>query len=470
MNRVVFNNYMPNAAQECIAPAAGSSPYMLPGTLLQEEPPEVINFASLEGRGIDLNDPSIELADAGEVNCYVSSVVSGSTGVFAAPVKVVISVKDGYGFAPGLTFHFFRNYCSKLKITAYNGAEVTASGEFAPRQLDFFCKIDIQKFTRIEIELKSTEAPYQLAKLRGINLGKQEKITNFYGDIEIFNEIAVDCNDLPGSTCDFQAEFGELNPTEGQRLTVEHNSEGYGAFSIDALTNLGGGIYAVEAIDDDYRLEDIPLEQAVSGSLTVSEFISLLKSAGIIAESGDIDGSTTMTGTVEADGKTTLRQLAAMVTFATGANLTGAGAEHLRLKKSTETGKVIGASQILGKSKLTQRAPYSQIVVTVGAATATVTNTARRSGQAAAVLTFDKSKLIKDLQATAAEIAARGWQRNEITAKIIASGEKVGDIVKIDVDKQGLKRGVIKSAAYHLRRSSVTADIVIIELPEGGES
>ena len=83
---------------------------------------------------------------------------------------------------------------------------------------------------------------------------------------------------------------------------------------------------------------------------------------------------------------------------------------------------------------------------------------------------FDKSKLIKDLQATAAEIAARGWQRNEITAKIIADGEKVGDIVEIDVDKQGLKRGVIKSAAYHLRRSSVTADIVIIEQPKGGGS
>lgn len=441
---------------------------MLAGSLLAEEPPEVINFASLEGRGIDLNDPSLELADEGEVDCYVSAAVTGAAGTFGSPVKIVIATREGYGSAPGLTLRFFKDYCPAVKITAYNGQEVTAQGEFEPIALDYFCDLTILKFTRIEIEIKKTQAPRQLVKLKSVNLGRQTEISDFFGNIEIFNEIAVDCNDLPGGTCDFEADFGGVKPAEGQRLRVEHDGSLYGVYTVETTTATGGGVYAVEAIDDAFVLDEIPLGQSVSGSLTVADFIARLKGAGVTVES-DIDDSTAMTGSVEADGKTTLRQLAAMVSFATGANLSAAGAERLRLKKATETGATIGADRIIGKASYTAKPDYAQVVVTAGDATATVVNPDKRSGRAATSLTFDKSKLIISAADTAAEIAARGWSRCEIAATIIVSGERVGDIVSIDVPGQGLRRGVIKSMAYHLRRRSVTADIVMVELPDGGD-
>ncbi len=467
MNKIIYNDFMPNAEQECRAPATGSEEYMQAGKLLSEDDETATSFATLEGRGIELNDYSLVLADEASECCFISSRVSNAQGVFTNPVCLCVSVKDGYGFSNGITFDFHKNYCSELSITAYNGETQVATGVFEPTGLRFYCNLQIEKFTKLCISFQKTQTPYQLVKLERIFLGKQNEITEFFGEIEIFNEIAVDCDDLPGGTCDFQAVFGDTRPLEGQRLLVEHNGEIFGAFSVESVSEVQDGIYLIEAIDDVFMLENIGMGSSVNGTITVSELIERLEKSGIKIESA-IDGATELSGTVTNDGKTTMRELAAMVSFATGRHLLAAREKRLKMTKPRELNRLIGADSILGRPKYTTKIPYTKIIVQSGDTAVELVNSDRRSGQADNELVFDKFKLSAGIAETAAEIAARGWQRNEISATIILQNERVGDVVGIQIDGE-VKHGIIRSMAIRLRRKSAVADIEITELAEGGK-
>lgn len=464
MNRVIYNNFMPNAEQECQAPASDSERYMHAGELLSESEKTAANFATLEGRGIELSDYSLILAEGEEGCCFISSRVSNAAGVFQSPVCLCVSVKEGYGFSHGVTLQFHGAYCSKLTLTAYNGETQVATGVFEPTGLSFYCDLEIEKFTKLYIFFQETQTPYQLVKLERIFLGKQNEIGEFLGEIEIFNEIAVDCDDLPGSTCDFQAVFGEARPLEGQRLLVQHNGETFGAFSIESVSETQNGIYAIEAIDDVFALENIGMGSSIDETITVSAFLERLENAGIKAKS-TLDEATVLSGTVTNDGKTTMRELAAMVSFATGSYFLTAREKQLKITKSRELNRLIGADRILGKPKCTTKTPYTKITVQSGDTATVLTNPDRRSGQAGNELVFGKFKLSINPTETAAEIAARGWQRNEISATIILQDERVGDIVDIEVSGE-IKHGIIRSMAVHLRRKSAVADIEITELAE----
>lgn len=464
MNKLIYNNFMPNAENECTAPSSNDD-FMKPGAILKEELPSVLHFATLEGRGIALKDYSLCFARNNNECCYVSSKVSGSASAFTDSVKLTIQTKSGYGFARGITLAFHEHYCTELDIFAYYGDSIVASGSFAPNELTFYCDLQIEKFSKIEIEFKKTQTPYQLVKVESIRLGKQEEITEFFGEIEIFNEISVDCSDLPGSTCSLQAHFGSEKPVEGQRFTVEHNGEVFGSFSIESSNETQDGIYSIEAVDDNFLLEEIPMPQAVSGSLTVSDFREMLARVGIELAGSAFD-TVTLTGTVAADGKTTLRQLAAMVSFGTGAYFSSARNKKLCLKKPQELNIVISSDRIIGKPSYTAKIPYSKITIKTDSQTYSATDSERAAGQAANELVFDKYKLFSDAEATLEEIVSRGWQRNEINATIVLRSEKVGDIVKIETKKNGVKRGVIRSMAIYLRRNSAVAEVTLTELPE----
>lgn len=464
MNRIIYNDFMPNAEQECQAPASGSEKYMQAGKLLSEDDETAVNFATLEGRGIELNDYSLILAENEADCCFISSSTSNSAGIFASPVCLCISVNDGYGFSNGVTLKFHKAYCTKLKITAYNGETQVATGTFEPTGASFYCNLEVEKFTKLCFFFQETQTPYQLVKLERIFLGKQNEITEFFGEIEIFNEIAVDCDDLPGSTCDFQAVFGETRPLEGQRLIVEHNGETFGAFSVETVSETQKGIYTIEAIDDVFMLENIGMGSSIDGAITISAFLKRLEDAGIKVES-DLDEATVMTGTVTNDGKTTMRELAAMALFATGRYLSSAREKRLKITEPRELNRLIGADRILGKPKYTTKIPYTKIIVQSGDTVVELINSDRRSGQADNELVFDKYKLSVNSAEIAAEIASRGWQRNEISATIILQDERVGDIVNIEVGGE-LKHGMIRSMAIRLRKKSSVADIEITELAE----
>lgn len=466
MNKLIYNNFLPNAENECTAPTDGDA-YMKPGTILKEDLPSVPHFATLEGRGIALRDYSLCFARNNNDCCYVSSRTSNAASAFTEPVKLTIKTKSGYGFAHGITLAFHEHYCTELEISAYYGENVVASGSFTPTELTFYCNLEIEKFSKIEIRFKKTQTPYQLVKIEGVRLGKQEEITEFFGEIEIFNEISVDCSDLPGSTCSLQAHFGDKKPVEGQRFVVEHNGEVFGSFSIESSSETQDGIYGIEAVDDNFLLEEIPMPQAVNGSLTVSEFRKMLAQFGVELASSAFD-TVTLTGTVAADGKTTLRQLAAMVSFGTGAYFSGARSKKLCLKKPQELNTVITSDRIISEPSYTVKIPYSKITVKTDNQTYSATNPERAAGQAANELVLDKYKLFTDAEATLEEIVARGWRRNEINATIILQSEKVGDIVKIETKKNGVKYGEIRSMAIRLRKNSAVAEIAITELPEGG--
>ena len=76
MKKVIYNDFAPLAAVNGTVPAQGSSAYQRGGDLLNEDKRDIINYASLEGRGIDLNDYSLVLADSADNTGYISAVVS----------------------------------------------------------------------------------------------------------------------------------------------------------------------------------------------------------------------------------------------------------------------------------------------------------------------------------------------------------------------------------------------------------
>ena len=130
MNRIVYHDFAANAEKNATVPANGSSDYQTCNEMFNENDREILNYASFEGRGINLLDSSLRLAEEGDNLGYISSALSDSSKSISA--TLFISLADGLYSAPGITFYFFKEYCTSMKVTWLKDGDVQSNAEVFP--------------------------------------------------------------------------------------------------------------------------------------------------------------------------------------------------------------------------------------------------------------------------------------------------------------------------------------------------
>lgn len=477
MNKIIINDFAPLAHKYGKVSASGVTPCQSLGDLLNTNKRELINYASLTGQGINLLDFELEFAEENDNIGLVSSECSDELKSFKNPIYIRIGFGESEGSyftAPGITFHFWKNYCSEITVqwvryTEY-GVEVICEKKIYPNSLDYYFENHVENFSSIRILFEKTEVPHQFVKLAGIDLGREREITDFHSNIEIFSEISPDCTDVPASTCDFVAEITDFEPQNMQELYVYGGKDEklFGKFIIDRVPAIGKNIYSFECSDEILTMNNAPFPQKSQSDVLSQDLVAEIEeNANVYIECTD-NSNIQLMGFIEE--KQNSRTVAAMISFATGSFLTGFGSCFLRfLKPKNRPNKIISSSQILGRAEYTTVKAYSEITVNQYKESfdevstyRTVKNPSRKTYEIGNQLICDRYSMMSDIDKKAQELTESGFQPNEITAKILYSDEAPGDICGIETPYNGLKTGIIKSLAISIGHR-ITAEVKMIE-------
>jgi hypothetical protein len=470
MNKIIINDFAPLADKYATLPAEGSTEFQNAGKLLDETARKIVNYASLEGKGINLLDSSLVFADENDNIGYISSECSDNLGEFNSASKIVIELSEGLYSAPGITLHFWQHFCRDVTVQWYRDSEMISSKKFFPDSLDFFGENAVENFNRIVILLNQTEIPYQFIKLAGIDLGRTREITDLISNIEIFTEINPDCADVPGSTCDFVACISEFKPQDMQELYVYGGKEEklFGKYIIDRVPSVGRNIYSFECSDEIMKMNSPVYPQKPQSTYKISELNAEIKSASNVNIECETFNDTEVVGFVEKDKS--VRLAAAMMSFSLGCFLTGFNSKYLRMiKPKNRRDKIISSDQILGKAEYLIKAPYTEIIMNqysgqfddaVDSRRISLGN--KKATESINPLAFDKYSLMTDIDKMMNRAVEAGFRRNEITARILYDDESLGDICAIETPYDGIKTGIITAmniSAGH----RITATIKMIE-------
>lgn len=485
MNKIIYNDFAANAEKNATIPASGSSSYQSCNRLLSEDDRDILNFASFEGVGIDLLDNSLYFAENGDNIGYVSSAISSSSNIFPNNY-LVIELSDGSYSAPGITFYFFKDYCSHLTVTWLNGDEALSEKKIyvVPEEADanglikFYYENNVDGFNKIKIKFSMTNLKNQFAKLAGIDLGRQREITNFHSNIQIFSEIDPDCADAPGSTCDFIAEIEDFEPSQAQSFFVYGGDRLFGRYYVDEVIPMGKNRYSFECSDAIMKLEKSNCEALPQGAYSVDSIAEAIYTLSNLNIDRNGFEDVAVTGFLE---ENTNRYAAAMLSFATGCFLTGFGAKSLTLKKPVNRrNKIISSSKILGRAEYKEKTQYSAVVLKIFfddfetvTSTKTEKNLNKKATDSIGNNVFEQFSLIADENERFNELIESGFINNEITARIEMQDESLGDILSIETPYNGIKTGIIKSMDIILGFNKITATITMIErdyASRGGEA
>ena len=476
-HKIIYNDFAPLAADNATVPADGSSAYQSGGELLNEDKRDTLNYASFEGRGINLADGSMSFAESEDNLGFVSSAISGANRRFSNAVRLVISLSGGVYPAPGITFHFWQNYCTKVSIKWLNNSELLSEKTFYPTSLDFYGENAVNRFNKVIIDFEETETAFQFVKLSGIDLGRTVEITKFFGAIHVYKEISPDCSDLPGSTCEFEARAEGFSPQEAQELYLYTDGELIGKFSVDTVESSGQNRFNFECSNDVMRLDGAPFSALSQGNYTAAQIAAKIKEASnITVDTGDFS-ETAVSGFIESGKKA--RLALAMLSFATGCFVASDGKLLKLLKPRNRRNKLIGSNRIFGEAKYKPSAPFSALTMTTYSGNFDTvksnhkySNPAKRANSSVGKKEYDKYSLIGNTENRFEEIKESGFYRNEVTATIIPTDERVGDIISIETPYNGIITGIVKSMDITLP-TAITAEITLIErgyAANGGEA
>lgn len=468
MNKIVYHNFAPNAAENAVlSPDSDSFEYKV--SLIEESKP--VNFASFENVGIDLLDNTLCFAENSDNVGFVSSQVSSNIqSMQNGGIRLIFTFDKLYS-GPGITLHFHQHYCSKVSVEFYGVDGLIFKGNFNPDSLDYYCDAPSERYNKVILTFIETEISYQFVKLRSVDFGKIQEISEFFGAINIFEEIKPDCSDLPCDSCDFEAIIpSDITPQVGQHFFVYHGSDCFGKFKTDRLTEDINRRFMFEASDDKIVLGNSPFPFLSRGTYSVDYILGLIyKNSDISVDSGDF-GLTEVTGFIKSDSNS--RYAAAMLSMGGGFFISSARNVKLRIFKARDRrNDIISADRILGRAEYIKNAPYTSINLYEysgsefknDSATIHKTKNTQVTGNIATnELNLDKYSLFSDPSARLEEIKSLGFERNEIHAEIILKDEQIGDIIRIETP-HGIKTGMITSLDICLQGSEVTANAVLIE-------
>lgn len=430
---------------------------------------DAVNYATFENIGIDMLDGTLVFAEASDNLGYISAQQSDSAGEIYTVVRFVFSEARSID---GVTINFHQDACEKFTVgfVANNTTEQASITGNTPKTV-YVANRQKSPVDAVWVHFTKTSKANQFVKISSVEFGKQYSTSAFFGGINIYEEISPDCSDTPASTCDFEAEIiDSYVPPEGQKIYVYHDAEFYGKYYIDKVNCIAPHRFQIESSDELYQLDN-------------STFAAVSQQSGI-TPAGILASIKTRSGlTVESDNTTALltgfikegnscRYALTMLAFALGFYATGARRKSLKLvAPSTTVTSNITSDRIIGYATYERNTPYTKKLLyqfSGDFGDDYVINTySQQNPEKAGIIVangkeYGQYSLFNNAQNRFNEIIGYGWSTSEVHARIIVDHERVGDIVTIATELDGVKRGVIRSMNMDIR-NKVIADIVIAE-------
>lgn len=277
-----------------------------------------------------------------------SREMSGETARFAHPP--VLEVRFGSPHTShGITLHFYKDYASLVQIMWYGtGDKLLAVGKFAPDNPDFFCRLKVENYTRLQLRFLATSRPRRYLKLRGLDYGHKLVFTGR----EIVNatlleeldplSASLSVNELRLTLYNQDGGFSLLNPNSimdvlqpRQTFTVTELCSGVpcpmGTFYLAEWSNSGNTQAEFRAVDAVGLLDTAPFDGGVYDTTAGALAAEIL--AGFAYQLDDALADTPVQGWLPAGTRRTALQ---QLTFAIGAVVDGSRSDKLQLYSAPE--------------------------------------------------------------------------------------------------------------------------------------
>ncbi|MCL2814388.1 MAG: hypothetical protein FWD23_07295 [Oscillospiraceae bacterium] len=199
---------------------------------------------------------------------WFSRSMSGANGIFAVPPTLDITFSTVHK-SPGLTLFFYPDtddYASQIRVTWYGfSGAVIKTGIYANDSVAATIKESVADYTRVKIEMLSTNNPYRYIKMFAIEYGIIFRFTdNMINTANLLEEIDPISDVLSVNTFDFNIlqknpEFADTGTSENeflmkkQKLTLTADDEMYGVYFLDiwediTLNNISFNFNCIDAV------------------------------------------------------------------------------------------------------------------------------------------------------------------------------------------------------------------------------
>lgn len=407
---------------------------------------------------------------------FWSTEMSGEDGTFANPPVITITFDQQYS-SVGITLVFDSatgDYCTSVNIKWYQDASLKAEKDFSPDAATYFCQQRAESYNKIVITLNSTNLPGRRAKLEHIIFG----IYRYFPMAEIRSASIVEETNLISSELPVSTLKWTLDSRENvdfmfqlkQPVEVRNDDNLIGVFYIDSSARLSTSVYDIECNDAVGVLDETPFPggaylAGVSAKALLSEIVG--EDFPIVYDA-DVQDTTLMGILLSGSKRTAIQQ----VLFAWGVCLSTDGRDSLRvfhlpdLSKSVEKNRVypgvsVKTSAVVTKVSVTAHAyaqdengsveidgiKYSDTTTVYSISNPDVTATDKQN----VIEVTDATMVSPGMgQAVAQRVYDYYQKRNTNTAKIVWSGERLGDLLTLPNAWDGANTGNVSRLEIRL--------------------
>lgn len=152
-----------------------------------------------------LLDGSRELLDSQPV-AFWSAAMSGYDGQFDVPPEITITFDKRYT-SPGLFLTFDRatgDYCTRLTVEWYRGANLLKKKEFYPSDVEYFCPQTVEAYDKLILRFQATSRPFRYVKLTKIDFGVSRTFLRpELRSVRVTQEVSIISAQVAVNTLDF---------------------------------------------------------------------------------------------------------------------------------------------------------------------------------------------------------------------------------------------------------------------------
>lgn len=279
---------------------------------------------------------------------FWSTEISGEDCLFQSKPVITINFDQQYS-SVGLTIVFDRasgDYCNSVNIKWYHGETLKASKDFTPNASTYFFHQQVESYNKIVITLNGTNLPWRRAKLEHIIFGIFRYFT--MGELRsasIVNEMSLIETELPISTMNWTLDSDDdvdFMFQLKQPVEVRNNDNLIGVYYIDAYSRAAATVYDIECYDALGVLDETPFDGGVYSGKSAMALLTEILEGDFAIEYGDDVTDTALTGILQASSK---REAIQQVLFAWGVCASTDGRESIYVFNLPDTAEIVSPNR-----------------------------------------------------------------------------------------------------------------------------
>lgn len=424
-------------------------------------------YITLEQHSWALNGTR-EVMQATDAVAWWDDDLSGADGTIASPPTLTITFSQSHS-SVGISLEFdtaLKEWCSEVNLKWYNGSTLLADEDFEPDAPLYFCEQSVTAFNKVMLTLNKTDKPYRRAKLNRIVFGL---IRDFSMEQVKEGKITAQCHlvsaELPISKFSWTLiddESVENMFMFKQPVEITNSGNLLGVYYIDETRKKARNMYDLECIDAIGILDTSNYAGAYYSSNTSAQTMVTNVLGGefdVTFEATDVS----LKGIVPAGTK---RHALQQILFAWGAVATTDGVRGIRIFDLPASGETKPTEEIYTEGTIEKTAIVTQINITTHSFSQSSSGDIDIGGtkykDTTSVYTWnnpdaaptDKPNVINVTDAwlvnsnnaatVAARLAAYYAMRDTSKAKMVWTGEKLGDKLTIDNSWSDPKTGYVR--------------------------